>query len=141
MLRSSTRSRACLALRSSCQNLARIAAWLKFYLHVSVVGFSTPAPCAQLTLRRCAQSLKMSCYWLFLCALATAQGSVTGFKIVTAKSVKALIPALTQQLFVTIEVGSFSFQLYSDIVMQFRSSSNLDHEILAVRYCTNAARS
>ena len=33
------------------------------------------------------------------------------------------------------------FQLYPDVVVQFRSSSNLDHEILAVGYCTYSARS
>ena len=33
------------------------------YLNVSVVGSSTPAPCAKLTLRVCAQSLKMCCYF------------------------------------------------------------------------------
>ena len=41
MLRSSTRSRACLALWFSCKDRARIAAWLKFFffwdrVHVAV---------------------------------------------------------------------------------------------------------
>ena len=59
----------------------------------------------------------------------------------TVKSVEALMTALTQQpLFSHHRSRQLFFQLYSDAVMQFWSNSNLDHEVLAVGYCTDAAR-
>ena len=72
---------------------------------------------------------------------SSAQGSVSGFKVMTVKSVEALMTTLTQQpLFSHHRSRQLSFQLYSDVVMQFWSNSNLDHEVLAVGYCTDAAR-
>ena len=74
-------------------------------------------------------------------APSSAQGSVTGFKVVTVKGVEALMTALTQQpLSSHHRSRQLFFQLYSDVVLQFWSNSNLDHEVLAVGYCTDATR-
>ena len=87
MLRSSTRSRACLALWSSCQNRARIAAWLKFcctlcsrgVLHVSMTCFLVAAFCrsgwacwSSSQLVDC-DTVDSACYWLLDSVFAVAE--------------------------------------------------------------------
>ena len=58
----------------------------------------------------------------------------------TVKNVEALMTALTQQpLFSHHRSRQLFFQLYSDVVMQFWSNSNLNHEVLAEDFCTDAA--
>ena len=70
-----------------------------------------------------------------------AQGIVTGFKVMTIKGVEALMTALTQQPPSSHHRSrQLFFQLYSDVTLQFWSNSYLDHEVLAVGFCTGVIR-
>ena len=64
-----------------------------------------------------------------------AQGNVTDFKVVTINSVKVLMTAMVLPAVpIGFETDGVSFLLYSDCVMQFWCSTNLDHAVLAVGY-------
>lgn len=71
------------------------------------------------------------------CTKVVPQGSITGFKDVSAKDMDALMQAVSQQpVSVAIEADQMAFQLYKGGILTQECGTKLDHGVLVVGYGT-----